>query len=57
VARGLGFLDDKGQKYPHRGRKSYMSLTQKQASSKIKCGKQMSFIRALREISLKDVLK
>lgn len=38
VEEGLGFLDDKGKKYPRKVRKSYISLAQKQASSKIKCG-------------------
>jgi hypothetical protein len=48
VEGGLGYFEERDKKPHQRGRKSYISLAKKQASSKIKCGKQLSLIGALR---------
>jgi hypothetical protein len=48
---------NQSKKVPHRGRKSFMSLAQKQASSEIECGKKLSLIGALRTNSPKEGLK
>jgi hypothetical protein len=52
VVGGLGFIDEKKQNPNQRGRKYYMSMAQKQASSQVRCGKQLSLIGALRVSTL-----
>jgi hypothetical protein len=51
---GLGMIDDKDLKLSHRGRKFFLSLAQKQATSEVIFGKKWSLIGDLRENSPKD---
>lgn len=57
VAGGLVSLDEKKQKPTQRGIKSYMSMAQKQASSKVRCRKQLSLIGGLRAFVPSEGLK
>jgi hypothetical protein len=58
IAGGLGTLETIDSKPSlERGKKSLISLAQKQANSKVRSGRQLSLIGALRENSPRDVPK